>query len=119
MGHHDDDDNGHGHVEGLDESEHITEEDIVVLVDDEGGEHRYVLLAMLEVEGVDYAVLGPEDQLTDPTREEVDLSFFEVISEGEQERLEPVEDPARFAAVQAATAELLGLDEDDGGDDFM
>ena len=109
--------NGHGHVEGLDDSAAITEEDIVVLVDDDGGEHRYVLLALLEVQGTDYAVLGPEEQITDPEREEVDLSFFEVVSEEDEDRLVAVEDKERFEAVQAACAELLGLDEDD--DDFL
>ena len=113
MGH--DPNNGQGHIDGLDESEIITDEDRVILIDEEGEEYNFVLLALLEVEGQDYAVLGPEDQLTDPSLEEVELSFFRVSpgsAEGE-ERFEAVDDEVEFNKVQAACADLLGLNEDD------
>jgi uncharacterized protein YrzB (UPF0473 family) len=112
MGH--DPNNGQGHIDGLDESEIITDEDRVILIDEEGKEYNFVLLALLEVEGQDYAVLGPEDQLTDPSLEEVELSFFRVSPGGgpDEERFEAVEDEAEFNKVQAACADLLGLNED-------
>jgi len=111
MGH--DPDNGQGHIDGLDESDVITDEDRVILIDEEGKEYAFVLLALLEVEGKDYAVLGPEDQLTDPSLEEVELSFFRVTpgETEEEERFEAVEDEEEFQKVQAACADLLGLNE--------
>ncbi|MBW1880115.1 MAG: DUF1292 domain-containing protein [Deltaproteobacteria bacterium] len=110
-----DPDNGQGHVDGLDESEIITDEDRVILIDEDGNEHPFVLLALLEVEGQDYAVLGPEDQLTDPSLEEVELSFFRVSpgSSEDEECFEAVEDDEEFEKVQAACADLLGLNEDE------
>lgn len=105
--------NGEGHVDGLDESDVITEEDRVILVDQDGNEHQFVLLALLDVDDQEYAVLGPEDQLTDPSLEEVELSFFrvQVDENDEQERFEPVEDDEEFERVRAACADLLGLAE--------
>lgn len=103
-------DNGHGHVDDLDESATITDEDRVTLVDPDGNEYDYVLLATIEVEGQDYAVLGPEEQVTDPTREEVELSFFRIITnEHGDEEFASVDDKEEFNAVRDAVAELLGL----------
>ncbi len=108
-------------VEDLDETEDISDEDRVVLVDEDGNEVDFVLLATLELDGNEYAVLGPEEQVVDPEREEVELTFFKigVDDDGEEEFL-PVEDEEEFEAVREAVAELLGLaeaDEDyDGGD---
>ena len=103
--------------EELDESEQITDEDRVTLVDPDGNEMEFILLATLEVEGKDYAVLGPEEQVTDKHREEVELSFFRIVQdENGDEQFEPVDDHDEFEAVRAVCAELLGLsDAEEGG----
>jgi len=100
----------------LDESATITDEDRVTLVDDDGNEHEFILLATIEVDGRDYAVLGPEDQVTDKDREEVELSFFRIVQdEAGEEQFEPVDDHEEFESVRAVCAELLGLNDEEGG----
>jgi len=100
--------------EELDESETITDEDRVTLVDEDGNEHEYILLATIEVDGRDYAVLGPEEQVTDKDREEVELSFFRIVQdEAGEEQFEPVDDHDEFESVRAVCAELLGLTDDE------
>jgi uncharacterized protein YrzB (UPF0473 family) len=98
--------------EELDESDQITDEDRVTLVDVDGNEAEFILLATLEVDGKDYAVLGPEEQVTDKHREEVELSFFRIVQdENGDEQFEPVDDHDEFESVRAVCAELLGLSE--------
>jgi len=111
-------DNGQGYVDDLDESSTITDEDRVTLVDPDGNEYDYVLLATLEVNGQDYAVLGPEEQVTDPSREEVELSFFKIVTNAMgDEEFASVDDKSEFASVRDAVAELLGLSDAEDDDD--
>lgn len=107
-------DNGNGHVDQLDDSEEIHEDDIVILVDDDGDEYRFVLLALIELDSGDYAVLAPEEQILDKTREDVDLTFCEVVrSPDGTEKFNQVEDDDTFQAVKRACAEMLGLTGDE------
>lgn len=107
-------DNGNGTIDQLDDSEEIHEDDIVVLVDDHGDEYRFVLLALIELDSGDYAVLAPEEQLLDKTREDVDLTFCEVTRAANgAEKFNQVEDDETFQAVKKACAEMLGLTADE------
>ena len=107
--------NGDGHVDELDESDEIHEDDLVILVDEDGEEYRFILLALIELDSGDYAVLAPEEQILDKTREDVDLTFCEVVrAEDGSERFNQVEDEETFNAVRKACAEMLGLTGDSG-----
>ena len=107
-------DNGSDHVDQLDDSEEIHEDDIVILIDDDGEEYRFVLLALIELDTGDYAVLAPEEQILDKTREDVDLTFCEVTRRPDgTEKFNQVEDEETFEAVKRACAEMLGLTADE------
>lgn len=74
------------------EQELEAQEDIVTLVDEEGKNHEFQVVDIIEVDGKDYALLLPADA-EDPEQEEVlVLRFLE-------DRFEMIEDEAEFQAV--------------------
>ena len=84
-----DGENGLGHVEELDESNDL---EVVEFTDEEGTTYTAAILAVLQVDDSDYAVLAPIEQLEDEDGNE----FFSYI-----------EDEATFAKVQQAATALL------------
>ena len=95
----------------FDESEEIEESDIVVLVDEDDVEHRLVMLAVVEFEEQDYALLAPEEELADESEPELDLYIFQydVDDEG-METFQPIPDDDRFEEVRAFCATLMDAD---------
>ncbi|MEB3285239.1 MAG: DUF1292 domain-containing protein [Candidatus Sericytochromatia bacterium] len=74
------------------EQELEAQEDIVTLVDEEGKNHDFQVVDIIEVDSKDYALLLPADA-EDPEQEEVlVLRFLE-------DRFEMIEDEAEFQAV--------------------
>ncbi|MGE5582804.1 MAG: DUF1292 domain-containing protein [Bacillota bacterium] len=82
----------------------------ITLVDEEGHEHRFNLLNIVEVENARYAVMIPELQETEEEEEAV-IFRIEADAEGE-EVLVDIEDDDEFARVCEALDELE-LEEDD------
>ncbi len=82
----------------------------VTLVDEEGHEHRFNLLNIVEVEGAKYAVMVPEVQETAEDEEAV-IFRIETDDKGE-EMLVDIEDDDEFAKVCEVLDELIE-DEDD------
>ncbi|MEB3196855.1 MAG: DUF1292 domain-containing protein [Candidatus Sericytochromatia bacterium] len=74
------------------EQELEAQEDIVTLVDEEGKNHDFQVVDIIEVDGREYALLLPADA-DDPEQEEVLVLRFEV------DRFEMIEDEAEFQAV--------------------
>lgn len=105
--------NGDGHVEGLDESQEIDGEDLVTLVDEDGAEHEFVVLAVVELEDRQFAMLSPLDQVVDDTTDEMELFLFTYneTDEGYAEFGE-IEDDALYEAVQTYCATLIDSDDD-------
>ena len=69
------------------EQEMETSEEIITLVDDEGKNHDFQVVDIIEVEGKEYALLLPADS-EDPEQDEVLVLRFE------EDRFEMIEDEA-------------------------
>lgn len=99
----------------MDNEEIFDEEDfpILVLVDEEGEEHEFELLAKLEVEGQSYRVLVPleeEEELDE--EEEVEVVILKVVFDEEgNEFLGDIEDDEEWEKVADAWQELVDKEE--------
>lgn len=103
-----DPENGEGHVDGFDESEELDADDLVTITDEEGTEWECAILAVVEHEGAEYALLAPVDQLEDEENEELEMFLFlyEVDDEGVQ-TFSYIEDDEVYEAVQKAFTVLM------------
>ena len=77
------------------------QEDIITLIDEDGEEHRFSLIDVLEVDSNSYAVLAPEDD-----NEEGDAFIFRIESIDGEDELIAVEDDEEFERVAAAWTEM-------------
>ncbi|PKM76044.1 MAG: DUF1292 domain-containing protein [Firmicutes bacterium HGW-Firmicutes-15] len=99
----------------MDNEEIFDEEDfpILVLVDEEGEEHEFELLAELEVEGQNYRVLVPleeEEELDEDS--EVEVVILKVVYDEEgNEFLGDIEDDEEWEKVADAWQELVDNEE--------
>jgi putative holliday junction resolvase len=85
----------------------------ITLVDEEGHEHRFNLLNIVEMESAKYAVMVPEVQESD--EEEAVIFRIETDDKGE-EVLVDIEDDDEFAKVCEVLDEMVE-DEDDSPED--
>lgn len=76
-----------------------TGEDIVTLVDEEGKNHDFQVVDIIEVEGKEYALLLPAES-DNPDEDEVLVLRFE------EDRFEMIEDEAEFQKVVKVLEEL-------------
>ena len=110
-----DETNGAGHVEELDES---TDLDVVEFEDEEGHLHVAAILAIIEVDDLDYAVLAPVAQLEDDDSEELEIFLFQYAEDEEgNEMFAYIDDEETFKKVQAAASMVLETDDEDIEDD--
>lgn len=103
-----------GTVEGLDETEGYDPEETVTFTDDDGKEHTCVVLAVVEYEGQDYAMLGEADQMDSEDGESVEVYLFEYkVDDDGTEHFGYIEDEDRYKAVQEFCANLMDQDDDE------
>ncbi|MCL1874490.1 MAG: DUF1292 domain-containing protein [Clostridiales bacterium] len=76
------------------------EESTIILIDEEGQEHEFEVLDILELDGDKYAVLLPLNQ-DDSEEEEAVLMKFAIDDDGEEVLLD-IEDDAEWEKVAAA-----------------
>lgn len=76
-----------------------TGEDIVTLVDEEGKNHDFQVVDIIEVDGKEYALLLPAES-EDPEQDEVLVLRFE------EDRFEMIEDEAEFQRFVQVLEEL-------------
>ncbi len=91
--------------------------DIVTLEDENGDEVDFAFLGTVEVDGKDYAVLCPYEQLEteDP---DIDLYAFEYTETEDGAELDAVEDDDLLTKIfSIAETALFGDDDDDDWDD--
>lgn len=102
----------------------MAEQDInwIVLVDEEGHEHRFNLLDIVEIEDAKYAVMVPENQNTATNEDEEEAVIFRIeTDENGEEILMDIEDDDEFIKVREALDEMYEYEEDDElpeGDDL-
>jgi uncharacterized protein YrzB (UPF0473 family) len=85
-----------------------------VLVDDEGVEHEFVLIDVIEVDGQEYAILDP---VSDEDSEEDEESDAVVLKIGKDDKGEDIlfdiEDDEEWEKVVDAWQEMLEQEDDD------
>jgi Protein of unknown function (DUF1292). len=77
----------------------------ITLVDEEGHEHRFNLLNIVEIDNAKYAVMIPEIQESEAEQDEAVIFRIDTDEEGE-EVLVDIEDDDEFAKVCEALDEL-------------
>ncbi len=102
-------------IDQLDESAEFDENETVRFVDEDGKEHECVVLAVVEYEGQDYALLAEASQVDDDG-DDVEVYLFEYrIDDEGVEHYAFIEDEKRYAEVQAFCATIM--EQDEGDDD--
>lgn len=95
--------------------------DLITLVDDEGTEHEFEILDVIDNdEGCFYALIPNFDSKEDALNEEATYYIFEAIDEGEETQLAEVEDEDlldRLADIFESRFEELYDGEDEGTSD--
>lgn len=88
--------------------------DVFTLVDEEGNEVDFALLAVIELEGEgQFAVMAPVDQVEEDAPE-LDLEFFHLTEVGEDDiQLDPVDDEDLLALLYAKAGQILGLEDEE------
>lgn len=89
------------------------EEDIIVLTDEDGVDHEFAMVDMINVEDNEYAILVPIDEGVEDSDEAVILKV-ETDEDGEETLVE-IEDDAEWDRVAEAWEELL--EEEDWDDE--
>lgn len=86
----------------------------VVLVDEEGHEHRFNLLDIVEVDGAKYAVMVPENQNTVTNEDEEEAVIFRIENdENGEEVLMDIEDDEEFVKVREVLDEMYEYEDED------
>jgi uncharacterized protein YrzB (UPF0473 family) len=93
--------------------ENDDELDRIVVVDDEGNEINCAILAVAEIDGIDYALLAEEESLDDEENETLELLIFEYTEEDEAVVLTGIESEETFEKVREFFSELMENQSDD------
>ncbi|AMP20726.1 hypothetical protein AZF37_05645 [endosymbiont 'TC1' of Trimyema compressum] len=93
------------------EKDLIEEKDIVVLNDEEGNEHQFIIIDMVELDQGVYAVLMPLEIMEEETEDDECCILLKVVKDGDEEVLMTIEDDEEYDKVSAA---IEALYEDEG-----
>lgn len=85
---------------------------VITLVDEDGVEHGFEIIDMLELGGSQYVAVVPADEEEDGDEESDELVLLKIVAEGVEEFLEAIEDEEEFNRVSAAFMERLKDDYD-------
>lgn len=91
--------------------------DIVRMTDDEGVERDFALLSVFTIDGAQYAVLAPADQLDNIDDPSFDLYAFHYKEVGDEVELDAVEDEELLERIFDVAEQELFSDEDSDEDD--
>ena len=84
----------------------IEDEDCYTLMDEDGNEHDFIMLALIEIEDVDYALMTPDYGDEEPP-EDLELLILEYTVDGEMESFNEVGDDETYAKVEEVFASIL------------
>ncbi|MGI6145381.1 MAG: DUF1292 domain-containing protein [Clostridia bacterium] len=92
----------------------ISEEEKVVLLDEEGQEHEFAFIDVLEVDGERYAVLAPVEGLENDSEEETEAVILKIgKDENGEDILSDIEDDEEWEKVVAEWQQLVESEEED------
>jgi uncharacterized protein YrzB (UPF0473 family) len=102
------DENGDGHVDTFDESDEFDPADLVTITDEDGQDIDCAIVAVIEHEGEEFALLARVEQLTSEDGDEIEMFIFryEQDDEGNQ-RFSYVEEEAVYEAVRDEFSVLM------------
>lgn len=89
-----------------------SEENIVVITDEEGNNHNCVILDLVEFKNKNYVSLVPADSLDDSDSEIADLFIMEIESDGDSEYLKSIEDQENYEEICQMMIDRLSEDFD-------
>lgn len=90
----------------------ISEDEKVVLLDEEGQEHEFAFIDVLEVDGERYAVLAPAEELENDNDEETEAVILKIgQDEKGEDILSDIEDDDEWEKVVAEWQELMESEE--------
>jgi uncharacterized protein YrzB (UPF0473 family) len=90
------------------------QENTIVLTDDEGQEHEFIVVDMLNVEDDEYAILLPAESADNEAGEAIVLKIG--LDDGGNEVLSEIEDEAEWNRVARAWEEAMDAEEDEDED---
>ena len=93
------------------EEKDLEEKEIVVLNDEEGNEHQFIIIDMVELDQGVYAILMPLEIMEEETEDDECCILLKVVKGGDEEVLMTIEDDEEYDKVSAA---IEALYEDEG-----
>ena len=82
------------------------EKDIVVLNDEEGNEHQFIIIDMVELDQGVYSILMPLEIIEEKTEDDECCILLKVVKEGDEEVLMTIEDDEEYDKVSVAIEAL-------------
>jgi uncharacterized protein YrzB (UPF0473 family) len=105
----DPEDNGDGHVDGFDERDELDPEDLVTIRDDDGRDVSCAIVAVIEHDGDEFALLAPVAQLNDEEGDEIEMFIFRYsIDDDGNQLFSSVDEDETYEAVRREFATLMG-----------
>jgi len=96
----------------------INEDEKVVLLDEEGQEHEFAFIDVLEVDGARYAVLAPVEDLENDNDEETEAVILKIgKDENGEDILSDIENDEEWEKVVAQWQELIESEEEESEDE--
>lgn len=95
------------------DGEEWMDDDHVVLTDEDGREHSFEVVDVIEVEGSEYAILTPDEETEDEDEPGEAMIFRIEHGEGDEEMLVEIEDDDEWERVAEAYDRLADEDEDE------
>ncbi len=82
------------------------EEQVVTLIDEEGVEHPFAVVEIIEVAGQEYAIMAPMEEGDDEEEDEAVIFRLEIDEETGDELLAEIEDDEEWEMVANAYTDL-------------
>jgi hypothetical protein len=99
-------------VDGLDETDALAGPDIVILEDEEGNAMDFALLAIVEVEDQDYALMTPAEQIEDDGGDSMELFLFQYDEEDDgTASFSEIDDEETYERVRDFCATLVDMED--------
>ena len=95
-----------GETKGFDESTEFEQDELIELEDEDGNVRLFALLAVVEVDGSNYAMLSPHKEMLE-SDEQLEVSLFGYEEDADGAVYSDIEDEAVFARVQTFCFALL------------